>query len=153
VESALVNFAGDVRTVGGRGDGRPWAIGVADPRVRGRCRFAVRVVAGAAVATSGDYERCFVADGIRHHHLLDARTGWPARGVASATVVAASASCAGRLSTIAFLMGMDAGLRAIERAPDVEGVLIDESGSISSTSGMARLSDLPGSLFAAYPGV
>jgi len=151
VESAIVNFAGDVRTIGSRGDGRPWNIGVADPRDRGRCRFAVRAVGGTGVATSGDYERGFVRDGIRYHHILDARTGWPARGVSSVTVVAASAFRAGRFATAAFLLGAEPGLELLEDEEGVEGALITEEGSLVATAGMALLSDLPGSLFAALP--
>jgi len=153
VESALVNFSGDVRTVGGRGDGRPWSIGVLDPRARDRCRFAVRVPGTAGVATSGDYERFFVAGGVRYHHLLDARTGWPARGLSSVTVVAATAFEAGRLATLAFLLGVEEGRSLLEATPWAEGALIGEDGAILATRGMARLSDLPGSLYAAYPGV
>ena len=153
VTSALLNFAGDVRTIGGRGDGRPWSIGVADPRAPGNCRFAVRLIGGAGVATSGDYERCFVKDGVRYHHLLDATTGRPARGIMSATVVGASAFLAGRIATAAFLLGPHDGLALIERMPGVEGCLIDEAGVISTTAGMSRISNLPGSLYAAYPGL
>ena len=85
IRSAIVNFAGDVRTIGSRGDGRPWKVGVVDPHDRGRCRFAVRTLGDAGIATSGDYERGFVKDGVRYHHILDARTGWPARGLSSVT--------------------------------------------------------------------
>jgi len=153
VRSAIVNFAGDVRTVGGRGDGRPWSIGVADPRAAGRVRFAVRVTGGAGVATSGDYERFFMVGTTRYHHLLDARSGWPARGAASATVVASSAFAAGRLATAAFLLGAPAGAAWLETVSGAEGAIIDEAGALHTTSGMARLSDLPGSMYAAYPGV
>lgn len=151
VRAAVVNFSGDVRTIGLRGDGRPWSIGVAHPRERGRCRFAVRVVADAGVATSGDYERCFVKDGVRYHHILDATTGWPARGVASATVLAATASLAGRYSTAALLLGKEAGLALLEAAPGVEGALVGDDGTLGWTSGMPRFSDLPGSAYAASP--
>lgn len=149
IRSAIVNFAGDVRTVGSRGDGRPWNVGVADPRSPGRCRFAVRTLADAGIATSGDYERGFVKDGIRYHHILDARTGWPARGLSSVTAIAASAFRAGRFATAAFLLGAEAGLALIENAAGVEGALITDAGSILATTGMALLSDLPGSAWAA----
>ena len=151
VTSALLNFAGDVRTIGGRGDGRPWSIGVSDPRAPGQCRFAVRLIGGAGVATSGDYERCFVKDGVRYHHLLDATTGWPARENMAATVVAADAFTAGRVATAAFLLGPREGVDLIERMPHVEGCVIDATGATASTTGMGRISNLPGSLFAAYP--
>jgi thiamine biosynthesis lipoprotein len=144
IRAAIVNFAGDVCTIGSRGDGRPWKIGVLDPRNGARCRFAVRTLADAGVATSGDYERGFMKDGVRYHHILDARTGWPARGVASATVIAASAFRAGQFATAAFLFGAEAGLALLEETPRVEGALITEDGTILPTTGMRFLSDLPG---------
>ena len=149
IRAAIVNFAGDVRTIGSRGDGRPWKVGVMDPRDRGRCCFAVRTLADAGVATSGDYERGFLKGGVRYHHILDARTGWPARGVASATVVAASAFRAGQFATAAFLLGAEEGLLLLEETPGVEGALITEDGTILPTKGMRFLSDLPGSAWSA----
>jgi len=151
IRSAVISFAGDVRTLGGRGDGRPWAVGVVDPRDRARCRFTVRVAGGAGIATSGDYERAFVVDGVRYHHLLDATTGRPAQGVMSATVVAWSTFLAGRIASAAFLLGPREGLALIERMAGVEGCLIDATGAIAASSGMGRISNLPGSLFEAYP--
>ena len=152
IASAIVNFAGDVRTVGSRGDGHPWKVGVVDPRNRERCRFAVRTLSDAGIATSGDYARGFVRGGVRYHHILDARTGWPARGLSSVTVIAGSAFRAGRFATAAFLLGAEAGLALIEGAAGIEGALITEAGSIVSTTGMAFLSDLPGGPWAALQG-
>ena len=143
VESAMVNLLGDVRTVGRRGDGAPWIIGVQDPRDPARCRFAIRAQADCGVATSGDYERGFELKGVRYHHLLDATTGWPARGLASTTVVAPTAAAAGRLATASFLLGPERGLQLLEATPSVEGALITEAGDLLATSGMARISDLP----------
>jgi thiamine biosynthesis lipoprotein len=142
VASSIVNFAGDVRTQGRRSDGRPWSIGVQDPRDRLRCRFAIRARARAGIATSGDYERYFEQDGVRYHHLLDATTGRPARGLVSATVIAATASAAGRLATAAFLLGPEQGLRLLEGLPGVEGALITEGDQILCTAGMHRISTL-----------
>ena len=144
IRAAVVSFSGDVRTIGSRGDGRPWKVGVVDPRHRDRCRFAVRPLSDAGIATSGDYERGFVKDGVRYHHILDARTGWPARGVASVTVVAATAFRAGCYATASFLLGPAEGLELLEDAEDVEGALTTEEGEILATSGMWLLSDLPG---------
>ncbi len=145
VPAAIVNFAGDVRTVGRRLDRHPWKVGVRDPRDPRRVRFSVRPMAGAGIATSGDYERGFVKDGVRYHHILDARTGWPARGVASATVVAPTTDEAGRFASAAFLLGLEEGLALLEATPGLEGALIAEDGTIRATTGMKYLSDLPGS--------
>jgi len=144
VESALVNLLGDVRTVGRRGDGQPWVIGVQDPRDRERFRFRLRAKGDCGIATSGDYERSFEVDGVRYHHILDATTGRPTRGIASATVVAPTAFEAGRLATAAFLLGPERGLRLLEASASVEGALITEAGDLLATSGLARISDLPG---------
>jgi thiamine biosynthesis lipoprotein len=144
VASAVINFLGDVRTLGRRGDGRPWRVGVQDPRDRSRCRLVVRVGAEAGVATSGDYERGFERDGVRYHHLLDATTGWPARGLASVTVVAPTAFDAGRLATAAFLLGPSAGRALLEGAAGVEGAMITEAGDLLATSGLGAITDQAG---------
>jgi FAD:protein FMN transferase len=81
---------------------------------------------------------------------VDARTGWPARGVASATVIAASAFRAGQFATAAFLFGAADGLALLEETPGVEGALITEEGTILPTTGMRFLSDLPGSAWPAH---
>jgi len=151
VESAIVDLAGDLRTVGSRGDGRPWNLGVADPRAAGRCRFSVRVVGDAGVASSGDYERYFMKDGVRYHHLLDARTGRPARGVSAATAIGPCALRAGLAATAAFLLGPGAGLDHLESLEGIEGVLITSEGTVLATTGMDRLWDVPGTLYAKYP--
>jgi FAD:protein FMN transferase len=150
VRAAVVSFAGDVRTIGFRGDGRPWKIGVLDPRDRQRCRFAVRAPGDVGVATSGDYERGFWKDGVRYHHILDARTGWPSRGLVSATVVASTAFRAGQLSTASLLMGVEAGFALLQETPGVEGALITEDGAVLATKGMRFLSDLPGGVWASW---
>ncbi|MFI5181673.1 MAG: FAD:protein FMN transferase [Thermoanaerobaculia bacterium] len=136
---------------------RPWAGG--ETAGAGRSASPIRAAAAAAsspirlpgdagIATSGDYERFFMKDGIRYHHLLDATTGFPAHGVASATVVARTAFSAGLHATAAFLLGEEEGFALLERTPGVEGVLVTEAGAICATTGMWRLAELPSS---AYP--
>jgi FAD:protein FMN transferase len=151
VESAVVNLAGDLCTVGTRADGRPWKIGVQDPRERGKIRFAVRLMGDGGVASSGDYERFFVKAGVRYHHLLDARTGWPARGIASTTTLAPTAFEAGLAATASFLIGPESGLDYLERTAGLEGAIITEAGVLLATSGINACSDLPGSIYAEYP--
>jgi FAD:protein FMN transferase len=147
VSSAIVEFAGDVRTVGVRGDGRPWRVGIAHPRRSGKVAFALNLRGDAGVATSGDYERGFVKDGVRYHHVLDATTGWPARGVASATAVARTAFEAGRFTTLAMLLGPDAGFELLERAEGVEGAVVTDCGEVRATTGLARYASLPSGAF------
>jgi thiamine biosynthesis lipoprotein len=90
VRSALSNFGGGVSTLGARPDGTPWRVGIRHPRAEGL--IGAVSVAGGAVVTSGDYERCFFQEGRRCHHLIDPRTGRPSEsGLISVTVVAPSA--------------------------------------------------------------
>ena len=109
VDSALVNLAGDLMVLGPQPDGSAWRVGIRHPRREGAL-IATLPVASGALATSGDYERFIEVDGVRHCHVLDPRTGRPARGFQSVTVHAASCLVAGSASTIAMLKGRDAGL-------------------------------------------
>jgi thiamine biosynthesis lipoprotein len=98
----FVNLGGDVGIVGPRPEGEGWRIGIRHPR---RCHALIETLSlrGGALATSGDYERCIVANGERFGHILDPRTGWPVRHLASVSVVADLCVVAGSASTIAVL--------------------------------------------------
>ena len=98
----LVNLGGDVGVVGPRPDGAPWKIGIRHPRRPGAVIETLALRAGA-LATSGDYERCLVVGGVRYGHILDPRTGWPVRHLASVSVVADLCVLAGSAATIAVL--------------------------------------------------
>lgn len=131
VTSGLINAGGDIATVGNRPDGRPWRIGLQHPRKeRGRW-FAIIQSSGQAVATSGDYERYHEVQGVRYHHLIDARTGYPAKsGLISVTVVAERATDADAWATAVFVLGRDAGIELIRRIGSAEAVLVAENGSV-----------------------
>ena len=104
VRHGLVEFGGDLRILGPHPDGTPWRVGIRHPRAPERPLATIDLPAGA-VATSGDYERFFEKDGRRYSHLLDPRSGEPARGLASVTVLAPQCLVAGTLTTIAMLKG------------------------------------------------
>lgn len=108
VRHGLVELGGDIAVVGPHPDGTPWQVGVRHPRDPGRAIAAIALADGA-IASSGDYERCFIADGRRYCHILDATTGWPCAGLASVSVVAPECLLAGAVSTIAMLKGPAAG--------------------------------------------
>ncbi len=110
----LVQAGGDLYAAGRRG-GRPWLVGVRDPRGPPERSFAFLAVSDRAFSTSGDYEHFFVAGGRRYHHLIDPRTCRPGRASRAATVLAASAVEAEVLSKAAFLLGGREALRLVER--------------------------------------
>jgi thiamine biosynthesis lipoprotein len=135
----LVQAGGDLYASGRRGD-RPWRAAIRDPRSEGN--FAAIDLHDTTLSTSGDYERFFLADGRRYHHILDPDTGEPAQGTRSVTIVAKRAVIADGLSTGVFVMGADAGMALIEKLPDVEGVIITSMGDVRVSSGLRGRLDL-----------
>jgi FAD:protein FMN transferase len=98
----LVNLGGDVRIVGPPPDGSSWHVGVQHPRDKGAAIGTLALTHGA-VATSGDYERCIIVEGVRYGHVINPKTGWPVRHMASVTVVGNLCVVAGSASTIGML--------------------------------------------------
>lgn len=135
VEDFMISAGGQVFAAGQRGT-RSWTVGIRDPRGERGDFFATVSVRDASVSTSGDYERFFIIDGVRYHHILDPRTGLPARGVRSATVIAADPILADSVSTAVVVMGIKAGMALLESFPGVEGLLVDENGKVHATPGV-----------------
>jgi thiamine biosynthesis lipoprotein len=131
----MIQAGGDLY-VGGQKDGRPWRLGIDDPRGPGGRSFATIDLSDGTFSTSGDYARSFMKDGIRYHHLLDPATGQPARGCRSVTIVADSPLLADGLSTGVFILGPAAGMALIERLPQVEGVIVTSNNEVLVSSGL-----------------
>lgn len=122
-----VNLGGDIRLLGSRRDGQPWHFGIQHPR-RADATAAGFSVSSGALATSGDYERYIEVDGERYCHILNPRTGWPARHWQSVSVQAPLCLAAGALTTVAMLMG-EAG-PAFLRRQQVPFLTIDARGDV-----------------------
>jgi thiamine biosynthesis lipoprotein len=123
IGNVLVDFGQDVRVRGTPPEKPFWWIGLEDPNEAGKCWAGVAVT-DHAVATSGDYVRCFVVEGRRYGHILDPRTGYPAdSGCRAASVVAPSCTIAGLLSTTALILGPKEGLQLIETHPGAAGAI------------------------------
>ena len=145
IEHAIVTAGGDSRLLGDR-RGRPFMIGIRDPRQDGE--VAIRVpLEEEAISTSGDYERYFEEDGVRYHHIIQPSSGEPASGVHSATVFGPDAVMTDALSTSVFVMGVDLGLRLIAGLPDYESIVIDAEGRVYYSDGL----DQPASLTVSDP--
>ncbi len=131
---AIVTAGGDSRVIGDR-RGRPWQVGIRDPRNRGKVIALVPLV-NEAISTSGDYERYFVEDGVRYHHILNPRTGKSATGVRSVSVIAKDATMTDGLSTSVFVLGVKKGLALIKRLKGVEAVIVDDQGKAHYSPGL-----------------
>jgi thiamine biosynthesis lipoprotein len=131
----MIQAGGDLYVAGKRGD-RAWRVGIRDPRASGDTPFALLDLTDSTFSTSGDYERFFIKDGRRYHHIIDPATGQPARGVRSVTIAATRAVLADALSTGVFLLGGRDGMALIERLPEVEGVIVTETNQVLVSSGL-----------------
>ena len=135
IEHAMVNAGGDTRLIGDR-RGKPWIVGVRDPRNEGK--MVTRLpLENEAISTSGDYERYFEEDGVRYHHILVPGTGDVARAVRSATIIGPDATLTDGLSTTVFVLGVERGMALVSRLPGVEAIIVDKDGRIFYSDGLA----------------
>ncbi len=138
IETGVVDAGGDVGFLGTPPDADVWRVGIKHPRQDGL--LGVVLLGGGSVATSGDYQRFALVDGVRFHHILDPATGYPARGLMSVTVAAELAVDADALATAVFVLGPKEGLALIERTPGAEVVLVtgdgDSIGRVLVSSGL-----------------
>src|SRR5437867_822032 len=133
----MVQAGGDLYVAGHHGD-RPWRAGIRDPRGPSDRSFAALELTDGTFSTSGDYERFFMKDGRRYHHILDPERGEPAAGCRSVTIVTEKATLADALSTGVFVLGPTSGMALIERLPDVEGVIVSARNEILISSGLKQ---------------
>ncbi|MWV44236.1 FAD:protein FMN transferase [Paenibacillus sp. HJL G12] len=138
VDSAIVNLGGSsIIAMGSKPGGHSWNIGLQDPdQSRGTSLGNVQII-NKTIDSSGVYERFFVENGVKYHHILDPRTGYPSHsGLKSVTIISDTATDADALSTAVFMMGLDGGLKYIEEQPGVEAFFITEDNRIYQTSGL-----------------
>ncbi len=137
VDSALIDLGGNIWCVGEKPDGSAWRIGIRDPLDPASVVGSLSV-RGAAVITSGSYERCFVADdGAVYGHIFDPMTGRPAEsGLISVTVTGASGLQCDALSTALYVMGAERAAALLPDLDGVEAVLVDSGGALWVTSGL-----------------
>jgi thiamine biosynthesis lipoprotein len=119
----LIDISGDLVASGTRAGGGPWRVGIQHPR-RPDSLVARLSLDVASITTSGDYEQFFERDGRRYHHLIDPRTGAPARDVVSASVLSADPVAADCYTKVVFVLGRDRGLQFLNARPDLRGIVI-----------------------------
>ncbi|HUG73869.1 MAG TPA: FAD:protein FMN transferase [Steroidobacteraceae bacterium] len=135
VTRAMVNAGGDTRVIGDR-FGQPWVIGIRHPDRSEEIVLRIPLV-DAAFSTSGDYERYFDEDGVRHHHILDPKTGRSPHEVRSVTVIASTATRTDGLTKTVFILGPQAGIAFIDGLTDADAIVIAADGKVSYSKGLA----------------
>jgi len=138
ITGGIVNASGDLTAWGTRPDGSPWKVGIADPANPVKVLLWLPVK-DAAVATSGNYEKYFEINGIRYAHIIDPRTGYPAKGVQSVTIYSPDAELSDALATAVFVMGVEAGLDFIEQLPGIYCIIIDSENKVHYSRGVEMM--------------
>lgn len=135
IDHAYVSLGGDSYVLGDR-RGRDWQVGIRHPR--DETGVAIRLpVSDIAVSTSGDYERFFVRDGERFHHILNPASGKASKGLVSVTILAPRGMDADALSTSVFVLGKEKGLALVNNLDDISAILIDEHGKVFYSDDLA----------------
>ncbi|MEJ8804293.1 FAD:protein FMN transferase [Pontibacter sp. H249] len=123
VKAGVVNAAGDMITWGNQPDGQPWFVGIADPAEQDKV-FSWLTANETSVVTSGDYEKYAEINGKRYAHIIDPRTGYPASGLKSVTIICPDAELADALATAVFVLGPEEGLDLVNQLKGVECLMI-----------------------------
>ncbi len=131
----MIQAGGDLY-VGGHKDGRPWRLGINDPRGPEGKSFASLDLSDSTFSTSGDYARFFMKDGVRYHHILDPATGQPARLCRSVTIVSDSPVMADAIAKGVFILGPEKGMALVERLPKLGAVIVTATNEVLVSSGL-----------------
>ncbi len=135
VVGGIINAAGDLTTWGTKANGEKWVIGIANPLSKEKI-FSWLPVVESSVATSGNYEKFVVFDGIKYSHIIDPRTGNPSTGVNSVSIFAKDAELCDALATAVFILGKEAGLLLIDQLGEPEAILVDSDNKVHKSSGI-----------------
>ncbi|MFT5294577.1 MAG: thiamine biosynthesis lipoprotein [Colwellia sp.] len=136
IKHALVSAGGDTGLLGDR-HGRPWYVGVKHPRAEEKT--AVKLpLSNESISTSGDYERYFIEDGVRYHHIINPKTGDSARKVVSVSIIGKDSTYVDALSTTVFVKGLQDGMAFIEQLPEYEAIIIDNQQTLHVSKGLQQ---------------
>lgn len=137
IKSALIDLGGNIFALGKKSDGTAWNIGIQNPfNTRGECVGVINAI-NKSVVTSGNYERYFLRDGKRFHHIIDPQTGYPSDSeIISATIVSDKSLDGDGLSTGIYIMGLNESMKLIESLKNIDAIFITESKKVYVTSGI-----------------
>jgi len=130
LDAFYAQAGGDLYVAGLKPDGQPWRVGVRDPRGAENDYFAMLPVTDHAFSTAGDYERAFLLEGKRYHHIIDPRTGYPANASRSVTIWARDALTADSIDDAVFILGPEKGLALVESIDDCGAVIVDAKNKV-----------------------
>lgn len=133
----LISVGGNVCATGPKDGGTPWVVGINDPD-GGDAYLHTLNIAGGSVVTSGDYQRYYMVDGVRYHHIIDPDTLYPSTDWRSVTIVCDDSGLADALSTALFLLPLDKGTELLEQC-GAEAMWVDGDGNFFYSPGFEGL--------------
>ncbi|WP_243141136.1 FAD:protein FMN transferase [Alkaliphilus pronyensis] len=143
VKHGFIELGGDIYVIGNKANGEPWYVGIQNPFIGENNAVARIPIANQSIVSSGDYERYFIEDGVRYHHIIDPETGYPTvNQLVSVTIVSDSCIEGDILSTAVFVMGLEKGLDFVESLENVEAALITKDRDVYVTSGMKDIIEI-----------
>ncbi len=138
IQGALINAGGNIRVLGVKDEKTPWKIGIQDPRDSSRLIGTLDLKEESCV-TSGDYNRYFMSEQVRYHHIISPFTGYPAAENMSVTVITQDAAVADILSTALFILSPQEALTLAEELPDTEAFIVTAEKQILFTNGLKNV--------------
>ncbi len=142
VTSYVLNIGGNIRVIGEKSDSKGWITGITNPNKSSDKSFACRIeIKNTSIVTSGDYERYYVVDGVKYHHVIDPDTNMPANYFSSVSIITLDSGLADSLSTALFCMSYEDGLSLVNKIGGVEVIWIKSDGKILTTDNIALIPD------------
>lgn len=139
IKSAFINLGGDILALGEKPNGLAWKVGIQNPNMDIDSYIGIASVKDKAVVTSGAYQRYFVQDNQKYHHIIDPRTGYPSQSdLISATIIADISIIGEALSTPAFVMGLEESIKMIKKLDGVEAIFMTKDENIHATSRLLK---------------
>ncbi len=136
VTSYTLNIGGNIRTIGPKGNGEPWTAGIQNPDLTSEQQFILRVkFSDLSLVTSGSYQRYYVVDGVKYHHIIDPETLFPKDTFAGVSVFTPHSGIADAVSTACFNLSLEEGMALIESIEDTEAVWVEPDGTMHYSSG------------------
>jgi thiamine biosynthesis lipoprotein len=143
VKAAVVDLGGNVLVFGAKKDGSAWRVGVQDPKSDRGDYLGLVTGKSMTVVTSGIYERFFIENGVRYHHILDTKTGYPVNnGLVSVSIVAERSIDADGLSTSVFALGLENGMKLVKSLPGVYAIFVDDKARVYLSPGANKIFSL-----------
>lgn len=138
LDSALINLGGNLYVYNKSEESKPFNIGIQDPKDENGQTFATLKVKNKSIVTSGNYERYFIKDGKRYHHIMDPKTGKPAEsGIISSTIISDKSIDGDALSTATFILGVKRGTELINSLEGVDAIFVTNDNNVYTTSGIS----------------